>query len=239
MVKKVAAKKKAPIGEKQKKFNHSLKTVGTRKAKPAKTVKERIERGAKAPKPEDPKTGRIVEVGKKREKVTHRVTTHKGQGSTSMAVAPVTEESLPSTSGPIVVPEPDEAQRILKSLAELNDRAVSAKQVYESLKERTKTAKEKWEELAEEVQTKLRVATHGSNLPLFDAAEREADQSRMEQAAAPVTVEKVQEPAQSGAGAADAAGLLPEVVEEKDEPEPPADRAHDGLDEIADEQIPF
>ncbi len=114
----------------------------------------------------------------KRKPVAHRVNTHGKSGSTSMEIAP---ELLPSS--PILLPDPEESQRILKGLAELNDRAVAASKVYADLKERTKTAKEKWDGLAEEVQTKLRLATHGSDLPLFDVAEREADVVRMTEAA--------------------------------------------------------
>lgn len=94
----------------------------------------------------------------------------------------------------ILLPEPLDAVRLLGELATLNDQALAAGKVYEDLKERTKTAKEKYDELAERVLTRLRVGTHASDLPLFSADEREADQRRMEQAALEGRQEVADEP---------------------------------------------
>ncbi len=107
------------------------------------------------------------------ERVAHRMVTHKPNGSLSVEVAPERDRK------PIILPEPEDAVLVLKGLAELNDQATDAHERYLDLKERAKLAKEKWEGLAEEVQRKLRQATHGSDLPLFDAVERETDHQEM------------------------------------------------------------
>ncbi len=112
---------------------------------------------------------------KGRVSVAHRVTVHKPNSSSSVEVAPEPSRDRK----PIILPEPDDAVMVLKGLAELNDQATDAHERYLDLKERAKLAKEKWEGLAEEVQRKLRQATHGSDLPLFDAVERETDHQEM------------------------------------------------------------
>ncbi len=94
-----------------------------------------------------------------------RVTTFAPNAPETMEPAP----DLPSVDlGPILLPSPEDAVRVLAELAGLNDRALSAKAVYDTLKERTKAAKEKYDALAELVITRLRVSTHASDMPLFD-----------------------------------------------------------------------
>ncbi len=157
--------------------------------------------------------------------VRHRVNTHGPSGSTSREVLP---EPSPVNLGPIILPPADKALGVLQGLAELNDRATQAHKTYEDLKERTKTAKEKWEGLAEEVQTKLRLATHGSDLPLFDPIEREEDLKRMAGSAgqdAPEQATEGEQPEQAG-----------EVFGASSEPA--AAQAGPGLDDL-DRQIPF
>jgi len=113
--------------------------------------------------------------------VSHRVTTFKPNGAESQEVAPA--PSSPD-SGPVVMPSADQALEVLRVLADLTDRAIQMKKRYEDAKQKAKDLKAKWDELAEEIQTTIRAATHGSDLPLFDATEREADLSAMERAAA-------------------------------------------------------
>lgn len=109
-------------------------------------------------------------------KMSHRVTTHKPNASTSVAIMP---EPAVLDLGPIVLPDRDEAVAVIKGLAELNDRALQAKARYEAAKSKAKDLKDKWESLVEEVASKLRAATHGSDLPLFDKVEREQDVQAM------------------------------------------------------------
>jgi len=99
---------------------------------------------------------------------------------------PASERGLETDAlnlGPIELPSAEDSLRVLKELAELNDRALKAHKRYEDLKADTKTAKDKWDDLAEQVQTRLRQATHKSDLPLFaDMEQREADQRAMQSA---------------------------------------------------------
>lgn len=83
--------------------------------------------------------------------------------------------------GLIVLPDPEASRKFLGELAQLNDRALDAQGRYQALKDATKQAKDKYDELAEQVITRLRQATHGSDLPLFaNLDQREADQALME-----------------------------------------------------------
>lgn len=109
-----------------------------------------------------------------------RVTTFDGHSSSSVEVAPAPANSVVR---PIQLPEPDDAVRVLKELAELNDRAIVAQSHYEELKEAAKSAKDKFDKLAEQVLNRLHQATHKSDLPLFSQDQREDDQRKMEQAA--------------------------------------------------------
>ncbi len=122
------------------------------------------------------------ESGGREDQGESRVTTFKPNGGGSMAAAPA-PASESSRLGPILLPEPDDAVKVLAELAQLNDRALAAKERYEELKEATKGAREKYDELMEMVSTRLRVTTHQSDLPLFPAT-READQQKMEAASA-------------------------------------------------------
>lgn len=88
----------------------------------------------------------------------------------------------PIDLGPVVLPEPDDAVKVIGKLAELNDRVLAASKAYQGAKETAKQRKEKWDELAEELSSMLRLATHGSDRPLLEIAEREGDQERMEDA---------------------------------------------------------
>jgi hypothetical protein len=82
--------------------------------------------------------------------------------------------------GPIVLPEADQALRVLRELGELNDDALAAHSVYLEAKQAMADAKEHWEALANEVQERLRLVTHGTpDLPLVDLAEREERIERM------------------------------------------------------------
>lgn len=138
------------------------------KATPKAAAKPVADKKGKTPKaPKLPKVSRPAE---------HRVTTHDGAKSTSMAVA---AEPAALDLGPIVMPDDDQVVGVLRALAELNDRALQAQKRYFDARDKAKALKEKWESLAEEVQTKLRAATHGSELPLFDEVEREQDHARM------------------------------------------------------------
>ncbi len=94
----------------------------------------------------------------------HRIVTFKPNGPESVEVAP---EPGVVDLGPIILPDAEGALSALRGLAELNDRAIQAKQRYEDAKEKAKNLKAKWDDLAAEVQSKLRAATHGSDLPLF------------------------------------------------------------------------
>jgi hypothetical protein len=109
-------------------------------------------------------------------------------------IEPAVSDPPSADRQPIILPDAEGALIVLKGLAELNDQASEAHAKYLDLKERTKVQKEKWEGLAEEVQRKLRLATHGSDLPLFDAVEREADQSAMELAAGQPTEAEAPKP---------------------------------------------
>ena len=127
------------------------------------SIKDR-KRSARAEKPNDSTLG--------------RVTTFAPNAQTSVQPAPDPAEL---DLGAIQIPGPDDAVRVLTELASLNDRALLAKDRYETLKEATKGAKEKYDELAEQVLTRLRQSTHKTDLPLFaDTDTREADQAAME-----------------------------------------------------------
>jgi hypothetical protein len=106
----------------------------------------------------------------------------------------------PALYKPIIMPDPEAAVEVLRGLAFLNDRATAAHERYLELKDKTKDAKEKWEGLAEEVQRKLRLATHGSDLPLFDAEERELDLKALETAKASAEEQPAEQPAEPVAG---------------------------------------
>ena len=58
--------------------------------------------------------------------------------------------------GPIILPDPAAAVKVLGELGHLNDRALDAKARYDALKEATKQSREKYDELAEQVITRLR-----------------------------------------------------------------------------------
>lgn len=114
-----------------------------------------------------------------------RVTTFKPNGASSNA--PVLPEPAAVDLGPVVLPDPETAQKLLGELAHLNDRALDALARYQALKEATKSAKEKYDELAEMVINRLRASTHASDLPLFaDLEQRETDQARMEAGPEPI-----------------------------------------------------
>ena len=139
-----------------------------RTAKPGKTPKVRSIKGRKA----------ATRAEKPNDSTRGRVTTFAPNAQTSVQPAPDPAEL---DLGAIQIPGPDDAVRVLTELASLNDRALLAKDRYETLKEATKGAKEKYDELAEQVLTRLRQSTHKTDLPLFaDTDAREEDQARME-----------------------------------------------------------
>ena len=100
---------------------------------------------------------------------------------TSGGDLPAPIQTITAQASDVLLPSPEDSVRLLAELAAINDLVSVAKQTHEDLKERTKTAKEKYDELAERLLTRLRVATHKSDLPLFSLDEREADQRRMEE----------------------------------------------------------
>ena len=181
----------------------------------------------RTPPPEDPKP--VMQAA--------RVTTFKPNGAESKVIGPAIEELH---LGAIVVPEPEDAQRVLRELAELNARALQAQKRYTDLKDATKTAKERYDDLAEQVLTRLRQTTHKSDLPLFsDLEQREADQATMEAAGETVSEQPSDAPTDSPSEAE--ASDLPEAGPEGPPPAPiEALQAASAVgDEIPDESIPF
>lgn len=123
-----------------------------------------------------------------------RVTTVKPNGSGSMQPAP---ERTAKDHGPLVLPNPEDSQRVLEELGGMYDKAAELKARYEELKDLTKTAKEKYDAASDAILDRIRVTTHKSDLPLFDAEERERDQAAME-AAGDAAGEVAQEPPADG-----------------------------------------
>ena len=143
---------------------------------------------------------------KKRKEPIQRVTTFKPNGPESMQVAP---EPAVVDLGPVVLPSPDEAVRVLQVLAELNDRTLQAHARFVDSQTKTKQLKGKWEELAAELQKKLRAATHGSDLPLFDVGQWEQDTGAMEQAALTPHVPAGETSPSEGSGVAPSGEVAP------------------------------
>src|SRR5579872_6045168 len=85
------------------------KTAARKKSKPTLNLKA--------------KAARIIAKG--RTKVKGRINTHKPNGASSESMEAAPEPSTLDL-GPVVLPEPDDAVRVLKELAELNDRALAA-----------------------------------------------------------------------------------------------------------------
>ena len=94
--------------------------------------------------------------------------------------------------GPIVLPSPEDSQRVLDELAKMQHQRYAANHRYEYLKERAKEAKAKVESLDEQISERIRVATHESDLPLFQPEQAEADLSRIQAEATAERVEPVE-----------------------------------------------
>jgi hypothetical protein len=105
------------------------------------------------------------------------------QGAIARALGPEKTRAVPAVD-PITLPSADRAVEVLRELAELNDKAVALHVDFEHRRDDAKLAKEAWELAVKAVQERLQQATHPAPMPLFDQAEREADQAHMEAAAA-------------------------------------------------------
>lgn len=96
--------------------------------------------------------------------------------------------------GELQLPEPDQAVAVLRMLAELNDDCLAAYEEWVKAAKIAKEGKQTWKNLAEQLQSNLRIATHKSDLPLFDAAEREEDHAKMLKAGGKMNGEVEDEP---------------------------------------------
>lgn len=162
------------------------KRIGKAKTFWKPTTKAGKKAAAKAPKVRAIREGKKRGRPKKRETVGDVIRQQEAARVTTFTPnAPASVSSIPEPSavdlGPVIVPDPESSQKLLKELAQLNDRALDAQARYAALKEATKNAKERYDDLAEQVITRLRQATHASDLPLFaDVEKREQDQKAME-----------------------------------------------------------
>jgi hypothetical protein len=73
--------------------------------------------------------------------------------------------------GPIILPTPADAHRVLGELAALYDERFAAAQRHERLKAETKAAAEVVANLSDRIAERIRVATHRTGLPLFGELE--------------------------------------------------------------------
>jgi hypothetical protein len=151
---------------------HDLKIVDGRE--PMK--KKQADEGERKPRGKSARAPKGAAQGQEAAPV-HAVTTFRPNGAESTTVAP---EPSGVDLGPIVLPGPDGAVAVLRKLAEVNDRVIQAQKRYEDAKAVAKQRKEKWDELVEELSSMLREATHGSDKPILELAEREADQAAMQ-----------------------------------------------------------
>lgn len=139
--------------------------------------------------PAAPKVRSLAEHGKVKHRPSvdriiskaRKVVSDRKKGKDTEAVTPAVLVDL----GPVLLPTPENAVKVLAELADLNDRALQAHKAYLERQTAAKNAKESWEGLAKAVQEKLRMATHASGLPLFSEEERERDQAAMEASADP------------------------------------------------------
>lgn len=86
----------------------------------------------------------------------------------------------------LAIPDGVDAVKVLREIAELNQRVLRAHAKYEEGASEAKDRRERWQGLAEQLQTLIADSTKPSAMPLFDVAEREADQQQMEQGAVPL-----------------------------------------------------
>lgn len=143
-----------------------------------------------------------------------RVTTHDGQQSTSMAVAPE-----PTPPEPIVLPSAEEALAVLEKLALQNQRVSTAKTRMDEAAATLKARRGTWEKESQTLSAMLTEATHRPALPLFDAQQSEADLERMEAAIDAARQEPIEEAA--GVAAIESAEAEP-MSESTPEIAPPA-----------------
>jgi len=73
--------------------------------------------------------------------------------------------------GPIILPTPADAHRVLGELAALYHERFEAAQRHERLKAETKAAAEVVANLSDRIAERIRVATHRTGLPLFGELE--------------------------------------------------------------------
>lgn len=113
----------------------------------------------------------------KKTRKTKTVVDSQGWGTTTTEIAPE-----PAAPPAIVLPEPAEAVQVLQRLAEQNAKVLAAKTKLEEAQALTKQRRGKYEQEAEALSAMLREATSAPSMPLFDAAQSEADLRAMEQA---------------------------------------------------------
>lgn len=101
------------------------------------------------------------------------------EGITNEIRMAIAEEDL----GPIVLPSPEDSQRVLKELAGLQSLRYRWAKIHGEHHEKAKTAKGKVDALDEQISERIRIATHESDLPLFSQDQAEADVSRIEEQA--------------------------------------------------------
>lgn len=111
----------------------------------------------------------------KRAKKTVTKIDPQGWGTTTTEIAPE-----PAPPEAIVLPEPAQAVEALRRLAEQNQRVISAKAKLDEAQALVKQRRGKYDQEAEALSTMLWEATSAPALPLFDAAQAEADLQRME-----------------------------------------------------------
>lgn len=97
------------------------------------------------------------------------------EAAADMRLTPASEEL-----GPIVLPSPEDSQKVLHELAGLYHLRHAANKRHEDLKSKTKIAADKVKEYDDLIAERIRTATHESDLPLFNQDEAEADLSRIQ-----------------------------------------------------------
>lgn len=159
--------------------------------------------------------------GRKRKSIpgNNKNATNGGAGSPAIAEAEgvtneirmaIAEEDL----GPIVLPSPEDSQRVLKELAGLHSLRHRWARIHDERREKAKDAKAKVEALDEQISERIRIATHESDLPLFSQDQAEADVSRIQEQASPESAASVLEGAPEAPVPAPLA--LPEGEEKSD-----------------------
>lgn len=99
----------------------------------------------------------------------------KSKSPTEVSVSITEMPWQPLDLGPVVLPTKDEAVKVLAELARMNDEVLQAQKRHADSAAQTKRYRAIWDEKAELLSKRLRVATHGSPMPLFEQAERDAE----------------------------------------------------------------